>query len=90
MQWYGALLVESDWTEDELLGFYAARLSSDDDSVLSILHQTMPDMFRGQAPRFKGFSDDANSFQIRLFIASSVGCEDTLWEALLNMDYRGH
>lgn len=90
MQWYGFLLVDSDLSENALTEWYENTICPNDDEWLRASRQETPYVFEYQNKRFSRFSDSGKLYKICLAKYSTAGCEETVWESILNFDVRGH
>lgn len=88
MQYYGMLLITSDLPLEQLKSHYSGDFG--EDNYLRIRQQETQ-MIDGNVDYwFDVWQNDKPSYCVELSRQSVVGCEDTLWEALLNVDLRGH
>ena len=90
MQWFGIILIASDMDEAALSEWYSTHISLRDGDTVSVFRQDAPGIFGYGPPRFNNYAPECDCYQVRIFRASAVGAESTLWEALLNDDLRGH
>lgn len=88
MQYIGALLVKSELGEDELQAYYDRCPSSAE--YAEVLPQESEYIFEYRNYRFDNWEAGENMYRVTLWIHSISGLEDTIWEALLNCDIRGH
>lgn len=88
MQYFGLLLVSSDLTAEQLQAHYGAGVG--DEGFLLVEPQ--------ESQRIDGYGDywfdawesDRPCYRIELSMDSVSGCEESILEALLNCDLRGH
>ena len=86
MQYYGAILIDSDLSEGVLRSHYSLLETRED--ALVVARQEGPEVF--DRARFKKYEAGGNSWLVMLARYSAVGAEDSLWERILNVDIRGH
>ena len=88
MQWFGAMLVESELDEEALRAWYESQIP--DAEYILVCRQETPYIFEYSEYAFDNFDVSQKCYMIRLEKYSICGCEDSLWEAFLNSDLRGH
>ena len=88
MQWFGAMLVESELDEEALRAWYENQIP--DAEYILVCRQETPYVFEYRDYTFDNFDASQKCYMIRLEKYSICGCEDSLWEAFLNSDIRGH
>ncbi len=84
MQYRGAILVRSDLSGEELETHYRACFPERNVYVTSLSAPA------GEHLLFPAAEGKPDRFQVMLFENVAAGTESSLWEALLNMDSRGH
>lgn len=89
MQWYGALLIKSELTEDELTEYYE-NLIADDNLYISVSVQNSPLVFEQYKYHFEGFDEIDSYYCVMLSKNSISGLETSFSEKILNFDIRGH
>ena len=88
MQYFGAILVKSELSEEELQGYYDNCCEKAD--YAEVVPQETEYLFEYLPYRFDKWEASEDVYRIGLWIHSVAGCEDSTWEALLNCDIRGH
>ena len=89
MQYYGMLLVKTALTEEELAAYYRDTLETEyglfvDEQKTQMISDWYADCW------FEYWLGGGGHYRVTLYRDSVAGCEDSLWEAILNMDLRGH
>ncbi len=90
MQWYGIILVKSSQNETTLHEWFSSTMEHDADESLMIFKQNSPDIFETGSKTFNSFTGEDGCYQIQLVKYSTVGFEQSFWEAILNYDIRAH
>jgi len=95
MQYNSGILVRSDLNEEELMQHYEKYVQGFKERFgmkpyLSVERMETPIIFEYQDYSFDNWQSGGKNYRIFLTIETIVGCEETLGEALLNMDLRGH
>ncbi len=91
MQWFGVLLIRSDLDAAALREWYGDQVSLDaHKEEVYVSRQETPGIFGYGAPRFRKDSDYDGCYRVVLFRSVAAGAESSFWEAILNMDLRGH
>ena len=88
MQYFGAILVKSELSEEELQAYYDNCCEKAD--YAEVVPQETEYLFEYMPYRFDKWEASEDVYRIGLWIHSVAGCEDSTWEALLNCDIRGH
>ena len=88
MQYFGGALLHSRLDEAALRAWYEPRLS--DGESLRVARQDSPLLFECDKRCFQDFEDDGRYWVVMLCRYNSVDAEETPWDALLNLDIRGH
>ena len=86
MEWRGLLLLKSSLDEQALRDWYGEHF----DDCAWVDRQETPTIYEYYDYRFEHFDPNAACWRVELSDGSTVGCEDSFWEALLNTDLRGH
>lgn len=93
MQWTGSILIESDaeLNEDSLYQWFANQIHPDESNeTIDVSFLDTPDLYGHQKNRFSGEADGGPYYEIRLCKSSVSGFETSVWEKLLNFDFRAH
>lgn len=93
MQWIGAILVESDSSLDEasLYQCFTNQIHPDDNTeTIDVFFQDAPYFYGHQKNRFSNEAHGGPYYEIRLCTSSTSGFESSLWEKVLNFDFRAH
>ena len=88
MQYVGLLLVVSDLSGEELQAYYREQLGNGAFVTVARQESQRPDDYGDWW--FDVWTPDRPCYRIELLEESISGCEESLWEALLNLDLRGH
>lgn len=88
MQYFGAILLRSALDADELYTHYADYAAAAD--WLEVDLQESEYLFEYYDYRFDNWNAEEALYCVSLWNESASGCEDSLGEALLNLDLRGH
>lgn len=91
MQYYGGILVGSKLSEDELYAHYEACADGVKGyAFVEVAPQESQLLFEYHDYWFDYWQNDLPSYRVGLWVCSVAGAEDSIWEALLNTDLRGH
>ena len=93
MQWVGAILIESDarLNEDSLYQWFADQIRpAENNETIDVFFQDTPYFYGHQKNRFSGKKHGGPYFDIRFCTSSVSGLEASVWEKLLNFDFRAH
>lgn len=93
MQWTGLILIESDaeLNEDSLYQWFANQIQPDENTgTIDVSFLDTPDLYGHQKNRFSGEVYGGSYYEIRLCKSSVSGFETSVWEKLLNFDFRAH
>lgn len=93
MQWTGSILIESDaeLNEDSLYQWVANQIHPDESNeTIDVSFLDTPDLYGHQKNRFSGETHGGPYYEIRLCKSSVSGFETSVWEKLLNFDFRAH
>lgn len=88
MQYFGAILVKSSLSEEELQEYYDNCCEKAD--YAEVLPQETEYLFEYQNYRFDHWQAGEDIYRVGLWFHSVSGAEGSAWEALLNCDIRGH
>lgn len=87
MQYRGMLLIASALPEEAIEAHYASL--ADGTNWVFVYPQESQRIFEYDCG-FDVWTDACPCWRVELYRDSIAGCEETLWEALLNSDLRGH
>lgn len=91
MQYFGYILVGSDLSEEELHAHYESRLEGIEGyDYLEVVPQKTQLLFDYYDYWFDAWQSERPSYRVGICVSSVAGAEDSLLEAILNMDIRGH
>ena len=91
MQYFGGILVGSDLSEEELYTHYEDCADGIDGYVfVEVVPQESQIAFEYHDYWFDAWQIDRPSYRVGIWIMSTAGLENSLTEAVLNMDLRGH
>ena len=95
MQYNSCILVRSELDEEELANHYEKYVQGFKERFgmkpwLIVEHMETPVIFEYQDYCFDNWQPGEENYRVFIYIGSTVGYEETLGEALLNMDLRGH
>ena len=95
MQYNSGILVRSELDERELAEHYEKYAQGFKERFgmkpyLVVERMETPVIFEYRDYSFKNWQPGEKNYRVFIYIGSTVGCEETLGEALLNMDLRGH
>jgi len=88
MQYFGAILVKSELSEEELQAYYDQFDWEAD--YAEVIRQETEYIFEYHPYRFENWQAGEDIYRVGLWIHSISGLEDSTWESLLNCDIRGH
>ena len=95
MQYNSGILVRSELDESELREHYAKYAHGFKERFgmkpyLSVERMETPVIFEYRDYSFDNWQPGGKNYRVFLIVETVAGCEETIGEALLNMDLRGH
>ncbi len=90
MQYFGIILVKSTLTAEELQKEYEKLIMQPGYEYVTVERQLIPEIKGLGGKQFRSFAGEGNEYRVELWLNISVGTERNLWEAILNLDLRGH
>ena len=93
MQWTGSILIESDTglNKDSLYQWFAHQIQPDEPmETIDVFFLDAPYFYGHQKNRFSGETHGGPYYEIRLCTSSISGLEASVWEKVLNFDFRAH
>ena len=91
MHYFGGILVGSDLSEEELYAHYEACADGIKGyAFVEVVPQETQLLFEYHDYRFDHWQNVQPNYRVGIWVCSVAGAEDSIWEALLNTDIRGH